>query len=146
MTKNLSPEQFNQPEQLKLFMTGVEWQEYTTHSSDGPADIKWKEASAQAKAPASAGTHGAGVYDSMKSKGYEVHNPVPTITFEESPNGKYFMRTQGEGHHRVAAAADIERETGKPVYIPTNYKDATPAARKRARDAAMKKQQDQKDQ
>jgi hypothetical protein len=41
---------------------------------------------------------------------------------------------QSEGHHRVAAAAAIERETGKPIYLPTNYKDATSAARKRVRE------------
>lgn len=126
MTKSVNPNQF------KLFMTGTEWKAHVTHSTDGPLDVLWPEKSAQAK-----GTngHGAGVYQSMLTHGY-VHDPKdpPTIVLEESPSGKEVRRVQSEGHHRVAAAADIETDTGKPVYIPTNYVDNTPAGR-RARKA-----------
>lgn len=49
---------------------------------------------------------------------------------EDAPNGKSVRKVQSEGHHRVAAAAAIERDTGNPVFIPTNYVDNTAAGRR----------------
>lgn len=126
------------PEQLKLFMTGTEWQGYVNSSTDGPLDVIWPEKEAQARASANQrnAPHGAGTYDSMKEHGYVAQKSVnspPTIVFETSPSGKTLRRTQSEGHHRVAAAAAVERDTGKPVYLPTNYVDITPGARMRQR-------------
>jgi len=129
------------PDQFKLFMTGTEWKASLTHSTDGPLDAKMEQSAAQARTP---GTHhGAGVTRSMRKRGY-VHNPddPPTIVLEDSPNGKNVRRVQSEGHHRIAAAADIESSPpsksnphdGKPIYIPTNYVDNTAAGR-RARQA-----------
>lgn len=106
------------PHQFKLFMTGSEWKEKVTHSTDGPLPDLWKEKGQQAK--------DQGLYRDMKEKGYQ-HNSAdpPTIVLEDSPNGKTTRYVQSEGHHRVAAAADIERDTGQPVYIPTNYVNNT---------------------
>ncbi len=106
------------PNQFKLFMTGTEWQAEVTHSTDGPMPELWKEKSDQAKE--------SGLHEAMLTKGY-VHNEAdrPTIVLEDSPNGKTVRHVQSEGHKRVAAAATIERETGKTVHIPTNYVDNT---------------------
>lgn len=131
------------PEQLKLFMTGTEWQSQVTHSTDGPIDTVWTEKESQSRAPKESNVHGAGLYDSMKNEGYlgrKSLNSQPTIVFETSPSGKTLRRTQSEGHHRVAAAAAVERDTGKPVYIPTNYVDITPGARARQREARARQE------
>jgi len=128
------------PEQLKLFMSGTEWQDDVTHSTDGPIDTVWKKKEAQARVPDSqhhSVPHGAGLYESMEKHGFDRSkslNSTPTIVIEQSPSGEQYRRVQTEGHHRVAAAAAVERDTGKPVYIPTNYYDDTPAARKRKRE------------
>ena len=106
------------PNQFRLFMTGMEWQAEVTHSTDGPMPELWDEKSDQAKA--------TGLYDNIRDKGYQ-HNTAdpPTIVLENSPNGKSVRHVQSQGHKRIAAAASLERETGKPVYIPTNYVDNT---------------------
>ena len=41
---------------------------------------------------------------------------MPTITHNTA--GGF---TQTQGHHRVAAAAEIERTTGRNVWLPVNY-------------------------
>jgi hypothetical protein len=121
--------------QLKLFMTGTEWKAMITHSTDGPLDRIWPQKEEESRLPAGRGLHGGGVYDSIKEHGYVRSHTGgdPTIIFEESPDGKSIRNVQSEGHHRVAAAAAVERDTGKPVYIPTNYVDNTPGARARMR-------------
>lgn len=124
----------NSPVQFKLFMTGTEWQAAITHSSDGPIEHVWQQKENESKAPASAGTHGAGVYDSIKEHGFDLsRGAAPNFILDETPNGKDLKFVQGEGHHRVAAAAAIERETGKPVYLPVNYIDNTSAGRRARR-------------
>lgn len=131
------------PEQLKLFMTGKEWKSYATHSTDGPIDTVWTEKEAQSRAPKESNVHGAGLYDSMKNEGFDVRksrNSTPTIVFETSPSGKTLRRVQSEGHHRVAAAAAVEKDTGKPVYLPTSYVDTTPGARMRQREARARQE------
>lgn len=124
----------NSPQQFKLFYTGSEWKSMLTRSTDGPIDDKMKQSLSQSK---KAGTHhGAGVYDSIKSKGY-VHNPAdpPSMVLEESPSGKHKHVVQSEGHHRIAAAADIEEKGGPVSYIPSRITDNTSAGR-RARHGA----------
>lgn len=118
------------PDQFKLFMTGPEWQgtvnhSFDRHTTDGsderePMNKLWARKETEARQPHDEWEHGSGVYDSMKRKGYRHHladgpGDIPTIYAE---GGRL---TQGEGHHRIAAAAALERETGKPTYIPTNY-------------------------
>jgi hypothetical protein len=124
------------PNQLKLFMTGVEWQESVTHSTDGPISTVWKDKSGEARVSAEdhsyrGAPHGAGVYHSIREHGYR-HDPSspPTIVLEDAPNGKSVRKVQSEGHHRIAAAADLEREGNRTSYIPTNYVDNTAAGRR----------------
>ena len=106
------------PNQFRLFMSGTEWQDEVTHSTDGPMPELWQEKTDQARQ--------MGLTAKMAAHGYQ-HNSAdpPTIVLENSPNGRTVRHVQSEGHKRVAAAADIERTTGKPVYIPTNYVDNT---------------------
>lgn len=103
-------------------MSGVEWQAAVTHSTDGPMPELWKEKSDQAKA--------TGLYGSMLKSGYQ-HNPAdpPTIVLEDSPSGRSVRTVQSEGHKRIAAAADVERDTGKRVMIPTRIVDNTRSGR-----------------
>lgn len=123
----------NSPDQFKLFMTGKEWRDSVTHSTDGPIRPGFWEAKAgEAKAPRT-GLQGSqpAVYNEMRQHGYQHDSKTPpTIILEESPSGKSVRRVQSEGHRRIAAAATIEEETGRPVYIPTNYVDNTISGRR----------------
>lgn len=124
------------PDQLRLFMSGTEWQSFITHSTDGSIPSLWDQKESESRYPAGSRMHGAGLYDSMKSGGYDMDKATKspaTIIFEDSPNGKEVRHVQSEGHHRVAAAAAVERDTGKPIYMPVNYVDNTPGARARLR-------------
>ena len=137
MTKAINPNQF------KLFMTGTEWKDSVTHSTDGPIEHVWKEKTEQAASPYNPAygekdvrqVHGAGLKDSLLEHGYH-HDPSnpPTIVLENSPSGKTTRHVQSEGHHRIAAMADIESETAgtdKPrtFFVPTRYVDTSPTAR-----------------
>lgn len=59
---------------------------------------------------------GSGVYQSIKESGYDWSKPVNIV--HRSRTGERFM---GQGHHRVAAAAELEQETGKTMYIPISH-------------------------
>lgn len=123
------------PGQMKLFMGGQEFQDTVTHSSDFAGNSsnpewagKWAKKLAQSKVPHDDSwpgegrrPHGAGVYDSMLEHGYQAdrvgkYDGMPTITHNTA--GGF---TQTQGHHRVAAAAEIERTTGRNVWLPVNY-------------------------
>jgi hypothetical protein len=120
---NVQPKQF-EPVQLKLFMGAQEWQGSVTDSfdrwthKDETMDELWRSKLHEAKQKS--GVHGAGVYDSIKAVGYYHEHPdvMEPPTIQITSRGTL---TQGEGHHRIAAAAEIEKETGKPIWIPTNY-------------------------
>jgi len=128
------PKQVVNPNQFKLFMTGTEWQAHVTHSTDGPVPELWDQKEAASRLPYSSGEHGSGTYDSIKEHGWQnrtnYNEKHPTIILEDSSSG--VRKVQSEGHHRVAAAAAVERETGRAEFIPTRYVDNT-AAGKRAR-------------
>ena len=125
------------PDQLQLFMTGTEWKNKITHSTDGNLAQKMSAALVQSKQPEGATinhreVHGAGVYDSMLKNGYqhEATSP-PTIVIEDSMDGKSTRFTQSEGHHRVAAAADIEaKNPGRNIYMPVRWVDTTSSTRR----------------
>lgn len=153
MPKPLNQTQFrtDEPEQLKLFMSGTEWQNYTDSSIDGgPVDggnsekatarMKelWSTKEKEARAPFRSDVHGAGTYDSMKERGYDPSpgEDPPTIILMNNQANTHVVKMQSEGHHRVAAAAAIERDTGQPVWMPVTYADATPAGRARRAQAA----------
>lgn len=124
--------------QLSLFMSGEEWKASVTNSVDrhfksggryqpkGSAmetmDDVWERKENEARQSKHTMGHGAGLYDAMSKGGYD-HDASPdydkpTIWTGFGPNAEM---TQGEGHHRVAAAAAVERDTGKKTWIPTSY-------------------------
>ena len=110
------------PKQFKLFMSGKEWQDSMSDSVDRNkgqtmADV-WSYKTKEATAPAVVGTHGAGVYDSLEENGFQrqEYGGNPTIIVNDENR-----LVQEEGHHRIAAAAEIERRTGQPMWIPTEY-------------------------
>lgn len=138
-------------DQLKLFMTGKEWKDVVNASSDattGRLEEMWEQKEAESKAPAGSGVHGSGVYESLKKQGYVGDiSTAPRITFQEGPGGTE-RREQGEGHHRVAAAAALEEEGHGPVFMPVNYADTTSGLtgtqiRQMARQAAIKMMEEQ---
>jgi hypothetical protein len=129
---NVHPEQF---QQLKLFMGGQEFQDASKSSIDNPLawkghgpewDQLWARKLAESKVPdpgpqkpGDPVLHGAGIHDSLSNEGYQAGKATmehPTLILSK---GGGVM--QGEGHHRVAAAADIERTTGRNVWLPVNY-------------------------
>lgn len=137
------------PTQLKLFMTGTEWKNELTHSTDGPLDTvmpqKLEEASVS-KESGKRDPHGAGTLDSLRKHGWDqqrsVNSPA-TIIIEDSAAGKATKVdketgetvslgrvTQSEGHHRIAAAAHLESLGEGPFFIPTNIIDSSAAGRK----------------
>jgi hypothetical protein len=69
-----------------------------------------------AKRPMAAG-HGGGVYDSVKKVG--VLSPVQLV---HADPGNLML---GQGHHRVAAAADISETTGKAKWVPIIHTDSS---------------------
>lgn len=107
------------PNQFKLFYGGQELQNTITESGDmfdhENLDQMWDRKAEEAKVPGNVRGHGAGVYDSLKSQGY---NGMP-LTVSHDRRGTYVYN----GHHRIAAAAAIERETGKNVWIPVEHND-----------------------
>lgn len=124
---NVHPQQF---QQLKLFMGGQEFQDASNSSIDDPTawkghgpewDQLWERKLEESKEPAGTG-HGSGIHASLLKNGYQASQHGE---FDEGPVlilGKQGGAMQGEGHHRIAAAADIERVTGANVWLPVNYK------------------------
>jgi hypothetical protein len=136
------------PTQLKLFMTGTEWKNELTHSTDGPLDIVMPQMLEEASVSKESGKRypqGAGTLDSLREHGWDQQRSinVPATTILEDPNGKATKVdketgetvslgrvTQSEGHHRIAAAAHLESLGEGPFFIPTNIVDNSAAGRK----------------
>ena len=120
------------PHQLKLFMGGREWQDTMSDSVDRMVPVNglsgesmgqlWDRKLVEAKQPAGT-SHGAGLHESLSEHGYEHDAVEPPTIFHGDLWGQMEKPgfAQGEGHHRIAAAADIEKTTGKNVWIPTKY-------------------------
>lgn len=115
------------PDQLKLFMTGTEWQasvhdSYDRMGSESMDDL-WEDKLNETQMPVGSDVRSAGLYDKMRVHGYR-QNPRefrnPTINFHTSGT-----RIQEEGHHRIAAAAELERQGIRTSFIPTNYRRTT---------------------
>jgi hypothetical protein len=118
-----------QHEQLAMFMTPSEVKGYAT-PGDFAHDYQeqgWDRKLAESKMPMGARDewggpqHGAGVYDSVAKSG--VKTPVEvyhTLGTPYTDPAKVLVN----GHHRVAAAHDIE-ESGKETYIPVTHEDIT---------------------
>ena len=118
------------PVQFKLFMSGTEWKNTVTSSVDlgfgGPAtmDELWDQKLAESKVSKPSRLHGAGLHEAISEQGYQHdREDPPTIRVGHRHGQGGNEMTQAEGHHRIAAAADIERTTGQHVWIPTNYEE-----------------------
>ena len=63
------------------------------------------------------------VHTSLSEDGYDHDTADPPTIYHGQLYGQMDKPgfIQGEGHHRVAAAADIERNTGKNVWMKTTY-------------------------
>lgn len=114
-------------QQLQLFYTGTELQSMITGSGDVRTNLgetlegMWDRKTKESQQPMGTG-HGAGVYDSIKERGY-VGGRLGVVFDRDLKSGNPVTRIP-EGHHRVAAAADIERSTGKLTFIPVLHYDA----------------------
>lgn len=104
------------PKQLKLFMTPDEIMDTisgsielskTTESMDDLLKDKLTESKKKDRGQPSS------LYNSIKKHGVQRH-----VTLQMEPDGSYIM---GQGHHRVAAAADIVKKTGRQIFIPVSY-------------------------
>ena len=105
-------------EQLSLFIDPVEHIANMRRSSDVRTDESmpgmWRRKESEAREPEFSG-HGSGVYNWMKA-GEQVRNPVQVMMGQSSRDD-----SQSEGHHRIAAAAAVQRESGQPYHVPVEY-------------------------
>jgi hypothetical protein len=119
------------PKQLKLFMTPDEIMESVSDSVDRAGSYTdvdyetgeqitvpeetmedlWKTKLAESKGR----RQPTSLYNSIKEHGVQRH-----VTLQMEHDGSL---TMGQGHHRVAAAADIAKKTGRQIYIPVAYDD-----------------------
>jgi hypothetical protein len=110
-------------EQMKLFMTANEVKNWITDSTDRSPnetlDQMWDRKVTESKKPRESNTQGAGVYDAV-SEGKNILPDVTLIPFRETPF-EGARNVIGDGHHRVAAMADYENQTGRDTFIPVNY-------------------------
>jgi hypothetical protein len=119
--------------QLQLFMTGSELKSTINRSSDlRPGEnmsSMWGRKLERAKEPGPY-KHGSGVYDTLMSEGYDASKPrlsgmgdgvVGPIRLQQSGFGDNRQTRVSDAHHRIAAADDIERQTGQPVWMPVEY-------------------------
>ena len=128
-------------------MSGTELQQHLTFSYEmgsGGMSRLWASKEAEAREPKGARSehggsiHGAGIYDSLRSEGYQGQHVLIHQVGRVTPNQgvlrepKSGERYVGDAHHRIAGAAGAERDTGHPIYIPLEYEDPT-KKRKEAR-------------
>lgn len=115
------------PNQFKLFYSADELQRSLTDSGDrnrptNPNGVgftgqkesmqdMWSRKLAQSQASPATGEHGSGVYNSIAGEGFRPHAKL--LVNHDNRGGA----SLNDGHHRLAAAADIERTTGKPQWI-----------------------------
>lgn len=105
------------PNQLKLFMSPEE----ILSSVHDSVDLGYGEDMGdlmEQKLSESKGTPRGSqdsLYDSISRHGVKRH-----VTLEQDPDGGLIM---GQGHHRVAAAADLNKRFGRTIEIPVIYDD-----------------------
>jgi hypothetical protein len=101
------------PKQLRLFYTATQLQKALTTSDDllGNETMSemWNRKLSESKMPPHTG-HGAGVYRSIRTKGWQPEGPF-TVIHSGSDMRLY------EGHHRVAVLAEMERKTGRSPFL-----------------------------
>lgn len=133
--------------QLRLFMTGDELWQHVDSSVDAywdepgtpeysrrkqaTFDHKLDQAKARDNGPGLPYIHGAGTHRSLNEFGYRSDIPNapldsgfhPRVLVGDDMSGTGTSWTMGEGHHRVVAAADLERQGKRTVFLPINYGD-----------------------
>jgi hypothetical protein len=120
---------FDKPLQLPMFMTGKELKGLATESGDilpgQTIDDMWKSKLETAKKPLSSGIPGSGSYDSIKNEGWNPpkKSVIQTQHVLGGPSDSNMADFGVEdGHHRIAAAADIEEQTGRQIYFPVEHR------------------------
>jgi hypothetical protein len=110
------------PNQLALFVDPEEHIARMQHSTDTgggavPMHQMWERKEEESMEPEGYG-HGAGLYERLHPDigGEQVRNPVHVWLGRTPAEDKQF-----EGHHRIAASAAIQRETGEKRYVPVQY-------------------------
>jgi hypothetical protein len=114
------------PEQMKLFMRPDEIKGAVTDSPDRESTMAhmWKYKEAESRQSGWLGWGGAGLHKELTTN--TVNDPV---TLHTTPGvSQRHMLTMGEGHHRVAAAHAVERETKRRKsprthWIPVQYQE-----------------------
>jgi hypothetical protein len=121
--------------QLKLFYGGKELRDKisTPHDRFARESVSemWNRKAEEAKEPLNDDEwwgerqHGAGVYDSISEDGWSdeplnIDGPGWDNHLETKTDGSFAAY---DGHHRIAAAADIEEKSGRNVWIPVTYGD-----------------------
>jgi hypothetical protein len=114
---------YEDPNQLKLFMRPQELMDTVKYSSDeGIVNRETRNKGTREEIMSSVwgtkrselyGPHYASLVNSIKT-----HGVLRPVTIEDIPGKPLAM---GQGHHRVAAANMVEQQTGKPVFIPVTY-------------------------
>lgn len=112
-----------QVEQMKLFMSAREVKNWITDSTDRSPnetlDDMWKRKLRESKSPRGANVHGAGVYDAV-SEGKSILPDLTLIPYRKDAFGDA-KNVIGDGHHRIAAMADVEAKTGRESFTPVKY-------------------------
>ena len=126
------------PQQMQLFVDPVEHIESSLRGSTDHYpqqrswDAMWDRKLTNSKLPKGAMTGGAGVHNSVRKKGvvqnwdvdrYGETQQTGAPVLLPSEDGVGFV--QHEGHHRMAAAADIQRTTGRAQFVPVTYSRST---------------------
>lgn len=155
------------PNQLALFMTANDlkdtitdsWdrgmiREYPSHYGLSQSDIEnpsgyvdydeeesmedlWGRKLAESKKPEGSG-HGSGVHESISTKGWRpIVSGGVDLNYSSDDDPEYPDIRLSDAHHRVAAAADIESKTGKPIWMGVEHHDPEQQLRFREQRAQM---------
>lgn len=134
------------PNQLKLFYSAGELRDTINESGDRmylstglrgggreSLEAMWERKVEESKKPANTG-HGSGVYESIEKQGYQEQEPTETDSWGRAmgvgsePPGIPVRWDNDQmqvmdAHHRIAAAADIEKKTGKTIWMNVSHID-----------------------
>ena len=109
-------------------------------------DEMWSRKLAESKRPEGE-VHGGGVHESISSRGW-LHGRRSDVTlhWNEDPEDAYALPDVRvwDAHHRIAAAADIEQQTGKTIWLNTEHQDPEQNMRFRAQREAQNPNRNQR--
>jgi hypothetical protein len=108
------------PMQMQLFVDPEEHVQRIVGATDQRHDetreglFHRKEMETRDPDPPYPGSHGAGLYKSVKESG--VLHPIQLLPAMDKSGWIQF-----EGHHRIAAARAVQRDTGRQQWVPVHY-------------------------